>query len=124
MSKKPQEKKQSLDKPTAIRLLRTVSRNEGIELYRGPAEFTGKTATSLSDLAVKLKTVDVRAINHHFRRREFERWCRSTIGDEELARRLGRLDRELHGEQVRAQLIATIRTRLEELNLATAQATP
>ena len=121
MSKKPQEKKPVIDKATAGKFLRTVAKSEGLELYKAPGEFTGKTATSLSDLHDKLKTVDVRAVNHHFKRREFERWIRNNIGDEELARRFGKLDRELHGEKLRTSMINLIQVRLGELKTATIQ---
>jgi hypothetical protein len=119
LSRKPQEKKLTIDKATANKLLRSVPKNEGLGLYKAPGEFTGKTATSLSDLVEKLRTVDIRAVNHHFKRREFEKWLRGTVGDEELARRFGKVNRELHGEKLRTQLINTIKTRLEELKTVT-----
>jgi len=116
MSKKQlAEKKPQIDKATIAKILRTVPKNEGLELYKAPGEFTGKTATSLNDLNEKLRQVDIRAINHHFKRREFEKWIRNTIGDEELARRFSRLDRELHGEKLRNQMMTLIKTRLDEL---------
>jgi hypothetical protein len=118
MSKKVQEKKPAIDKATANRVLRSVPKNEGLELYKSPGEFTGKTATSLSDLSEKLKAVDVRAVNHHFKRREYEKWIRAAIGDEELARRFGRINRELHGEKLRKEMILLLKTRLEELKTA------
>ena len=115
MSKKQQDmKKPKIDKATATKILRTVPKNEGLELYKAPGEFTGKTATSLNDLHEKLRQVDIRAVNHHFKRREFEKWIRNNIGDEELARRFGRIDRELHGEKLRAQMMSLIKIRLDE----------
>lgn len=116
MSKKPVvEKKPTLDKATITKILRTVPKNEGLELYKAPGEFTGKTATSLNTLHDLLKQVDIRAVNHHFKRREFEKWIRATIGDEELARRFSRIDREAHGEKLRTQMMILIKTRLDEL---------
>jgi hypothetical protein len=116
MSKKPVvEKKPTLDKATITKILRTVPKNEGLELFKAPGEFTGKTATSLSILHDLLKQVDIRAVNHHFKRREFEKWIRATIGDEELARRFSRIDREAHGEKLRTQMMTLIKTRLDEL---------
>jgi len=55
MSKKPVEKKPQLDKAIVSKILRTVPKREGLELYKAPGESTGKTATSLSDLNEKLK---------------------------------------------------------------------
>ena len=114
-ARKEAEKKPTVDKATAARLLRSVPKNEGLELYKAPGEFTGRTVTGLADLADKLKAVDVRAVNYHFKRREFEKWIRGTLGDEELARRFGRLNRELHGEKLRTEMLTLVRTRLDEL---------
>jgi len=113
--KREAPKKPTVDKATVSRLLRSVPKNEGLELYRSPGEYTGRTVTGLADLVEKLKAVDVRAVNYHFKRREFERWIRGTLGDEELARRFGRLNRELHGEKLRAEMLTLVRARLEEL---------
>jgi hypothetical protein len=115
LSKKPQEKKPVIDRATANKLTRSVPKNEGLALYKAPGEFTGKICTSLKDLGEKLGTVDIRAVNHHFKRREFEKWIRNIIGDEELARRFGKINRDLHGEKLRSQMINTIKTRLDEL---------
>ncbi|MBN2335747.1 hypothetical protein JXL21_09315 [Candidatus Bathyarchaeota archaeon] len=115
MSKKTAEKKPTVDKATASRLLRQVPKNEGLMLYKAPGEFTGRTVTGLADLAEKLKAVDVRAVNYHFKKREFEKWFRGTLGDEELARRFGRLNRELHGEKLRNEMLTLVRARLDEL---------
>ncbi len=114
-ARKAAEKKPALMKATASRLLRSVPKNEGMMLYKSPGEYTGRTVTGLADLADKLKAVDVRAVNYHFKRREFERWIRGTLGDEELARRFGRLNRELHGEKLRTEMLTLVRTRLDEL---------
>ena len=115
MSKKVAAKKPAVDKATVTRLLRQVPKNEGLMLYKSPGEFTGRTVTGLADLAEKLKAVDVRAVNYQFKRREFEKWIRGTLGDEELARRFGRLNRELHGEKLRNEMMALVRARLDEL---------
>lgn len=114
-ARKAAEKKPALMKATASRLLRSVPKNEGMMLYKSPGEYTGRTVTGLADLADKLKAVDVRAVNYHFKRREFERWIRGTLGDEELARRFGRLKRELHGAKLRTEMLTLVRTRLDEL---------
>ncbi|MFH1179441.1 MAG: DUF5752 family protein [Candidatus Bathyarchaeota archaeon] len=120
MSKKPSEKKHvdkkpQLDKATVSKILRTIPKSDGLELYKAPGDSTGKTATSLSDLYEKIKLVDIRAVNHHFKKREFEKWIRNNLGDEELARRFSRIDREAHGEKLRAQMMTLVKTRLDEL---------
>ena len=115
MSKKPEFKKQALDKASISRILRTVPRHEGFHFFKGPGESTGKVATSLADFGEKLQTVDIRSVNYHFRRGEFEKWIRDEIGDIELSRRIGRIRKETHGEKLRNEIIQIIKVRLEEL---------
>jgi len=115
MSKGKIVKKPSIDEKTISKITRTLPRNEGFHFYKGPGESTGKIAISLNDLAEKMRIVDIRSINYHYKRREFEKWIRDSLGDVELSRRIGKLSRELHGEKLRNGLINLIKTRLEEL---------
>jgi hypothetical protein len=115
MSKKPVEKKQVLDKATINKIMRTVPKNEGMQFLKGPGEPTGKTATSLTDLAAKLASVDIRSVNYHFKRSEFEKWIRDSFDDQELARRFNRVNKETHGEKLREQLVMLIKNRIDEL---------
>ena len=115
MSKKVTAKKPSLDKITISKIMRTVPRNEGFQFYKGPGDSTGKVATSLADFSEKVRTVDIRSVNFHFRRDEFEKWIRNTIGDVELSRRVGRIRKDVHGEKLRNEIIQLAKTRLEEL---------
>ena len=95
--------------------MRTVPRHEGFQFFRGPRESTGKIATSLADFAEKLRSVDIRSVNYHFKRQDFEKWIRDVIGDAELSRRLGRISREAHGEKLRKEIIQIAKARLGEL---------
>jgi hypothetical protein len=95
--------------------MRTVPRNEGFHFFKSPGASTGKIATSLTDLVEKIRFVDIRSVNYHFKRREFEKWVRDNLGDVELSRRIGKLNKELHGEKLRNGIITLIKTRLEEL---------
>lgn len=60
------------------------------------ARATGKVATNLPDFAEKLGTVDIRSINFHFPRQDFEKWLREIIGDSELSRKMGSIGKETH----------------------------
>ena len=115
MSKGKVVKKPSMDKATISKIMRTIPRNEGFHFYKGPGESTGKIATGLTDLTEKIRIVDIRSINYHFKRREFEKWVRENLGDIELSRRISKLDKELHGEKLRREITAVIKTRLDEL---------
>ncbi len=114
MSKKPEEKR-VLDEATIQRVMRTVPHHDEFQFLKGPGDSTGKVATGLADFAEKMRVVDIRSVNYHFKRREFEKWIRDVIGDLELSRRIGRIRRESHGENLRKEIIQVVKGRLEEL---------
>lgn len=113
--KKSEAKKPVLDKSTITRILRVVPSHEGFHFFRAPGDSTGKVATSLGDFVEKLRTVDIRSVNFHFSRQDFEKWLRDIIGDVELSRRIGRVKKETRGESLRNEIIQTVKKRLEEL---------
>jgi hypothetical protein len=115
MMKKPQDKKAVLDKAAVSKILRTVPSHEGFHFFKALGDSTGKVAANLADFAEKLRTVDIRSINFHFPRQDFEKWLRDIIGDSELARRISRLGREIHGERLRSEIIRIVRARMDEL---------
>jgi hypothetical protein len=115
MMKKSEDKRTVLDKAVISKILRTVQSNEGFHFFRAPGDSTGKTATSLADFVEKLRTVDIRSVNFHFPRQDFEKWLRDVIGDAELSRRIGRIRKETHGEKLRSEIIQAVKGRLDEL---------
>ena len=115
MSKKPEVKKPVLDKATSTRIMRQVPSHEGFHFFKAPRDSTGKTATSLADFVEKLRAVDIRSVNFHFPRQDFEKWFRDVIGDVELARRTSRIRKESHGEKLRSEIMQIAKGRLDEL---------
>ncbi|KON31462.1 hypothetical protein AC482_00625 [miscellaneous Crenarchaeota group-15 archaeon DG-45] len=115
MAKKVEVKKSASDEGKASKLLRTVPRTEGFHFHKGPGDPTGKVAVGLADFAEKVRTVDIRAVNFHFKRREFEKWIKDTMGDADLARRIGKIRKDTHGETLRGEIIQIVKARLEEL---------
>jgi len=115
MMKKPQDKKVVLDMAAVSKILRTVPSHEGFHFFRAPGDATGKVATNLPDFAEKLRTVDIRSINFHFPRQDFEKWLRDVIGDSELSRRISRIGKENHGEKLRSEVIQIVKARVDEL---------
>ena len=115
MMKKSEVKKPILDKATITRILRQVPSHERFHFFKAVGDSTGKTATSLAEFVERLRTVDIRSINFHFLRQDFEKWLRDVIGDVELDRRIGRIRKEAHGEKLRSEIIQIMKGRLDEL---------
>lgn len=115
MMKKPEGKKTVLDKVTISKILRTVPSHEGFHFFRAPGDSTGKVATNLADFVENLRIVDIRSVNFHFPRQDFEKWLRDAIGDSELSRKISRIRKETHGEQLRSEIIQIVKGRVDEL---------
>lgn len=115
MMRKYEIKKTVLDKTTVSKILRTVPSHEGFHFFKALGDPTGKVATSLSDFAEKLRIVDIRSVNFHFPRQDFEKWLRDVIGDAELSMRIGRIRKDTHGERLRSEIIQTVKARIDEL---------
>ncbi|UCH36953.1 MAG: NDP-sugar synthase, partial [Candidatus Bathyarchaeota archaeon] len=88
--------------------------------YSDVGKYTGITATSVSELANKIQEVDVKAVEFHLYRRDFERWIREVYQAFELVDRIARLRKEaISGEELQSKLICTIQnwyTEFVELN--------
>lgn len=115
MMKKPEVKKTVLDKTAISRILRTVPQHEGFHFYRALGDSTGKVATSLVDFVEKLRTVDIRSVNFHFPRQDFDKWLRSVIGDAELSTKISRIRKDTHGEKLRNEIIQIVKVHIDEL---------
>jgi carbonic anhydrase/acetyltransferase-like protein (isoleucine patch superfamily) len=70
---------------------------------------TGVTANTIGDLMTVLKHVDIRSIEFHLHRRDFERWIREVFHANSLAEEISKLRKEeLHGDVLRARLLNAV----------------
>lgn len=114
----PASTRSVLDKDFVSKILRSVPEQEGFHFYLAIGEPTEETAFSLADFVEKMEAVDVRSVNFHYARKDFEKWIREVFGDVELALRLGRIGRirlGIQGEALRNEIIRTVKMRLNEL---------
>ena len=118
MSRKTQVKKQSILKPTIVKPtiiehtivkpLRTVSFERGFHFYTALGNYTGITATNLSDFATKLKNIPAESITFHFQRNDFQNWIKYTIKDAALAERISRIKGAQSAEDLRKEILRTV----------------
>ena len=70
---------------------------------------TGQVALSLKDFLDIVKTVDVRSLEFHNRRGDFENWIKGVLNDDELAKDVSSLrDENVSGEALREKLSEAI----------------
>jgi hypothetical protein len=94
MMKKSEPKWMIPKKAPVSKTLRNLTSNEAFHFYIGIGNPTNKTATSLMDFVEKLRTVDVRSVEFHFQRQDFEKWLKDTVGDQQLSRRIGEIGKK------------------------------
>ena len=77
--------------------------------------FTGRCAQNLVSFRDHLKNVDIKSVQFHMSRGDFEKWVHF-LGDNVLAIQISRLSkRGLTGENLRSRLYDAVNTRINEL---------
>jgi hypothetical protein len=115
MMKKSEPKKTFTNKAPVKNILRNLASHEAFHFYIGVGKPINKSATSLMDFVEKLRTVDVRSVEFHFQRQDFEKWLKDTVGDDLLSRRIGGVERKVSGEVLRNEIIRIIKGRVDEI---------
>jgi hypothetical protein len=115
MMKKSEPKKTVTNRAPVKDILRNLVNHEVFHFYIGIGKPINKTATSLTDFVEKLRTVDVRSVEFHFQRQDFEKWLKDTVSDDLLSRRIGGIERKVSGEVLRNEIIRIVKGRVDEI---------
>jgi hypothetical protein len=104
-----------IDKIQAAKILGNVSTDKAFYFYRGIHQYTGVFANSLTDFCDKIQKIDVKSMEFHVQRKDFEQWIQS-LGDVELNKRLGLIrNMHVHGEDLRTKVFEAVKRRIDEL---------
>ena len=104
-----------LNKDIALNILKSVSLENAFQFYFALDQYTGVHANSLKDFVDKIQAVDLKSIEFHVPRKDFELWI-NLLGDSELAKRLELIRiKKLSGKNLRTQIHQAVNSRLEEL---------
>jgi hypothetical protein len=102
------------------KILRNVSREEAFYFFTSIGNYTGQSATSLDEFLLKIKDINVKSLEFHLYREDFERWIALTLGDVRLAEEItGLRNMKVVGNAVRDRLYFSVSRRLKELKSAT-----
>jgi len=104
-----------IDSGLTSKILRTIPQNNAFYFFTGIGQYSGKFAVSLADFCQKIETMDVKSVDFHFKRRDFENWIRGTIGDVGLANEVNKINNTIQGEELRVKIYQTLNRRLIEL---------
>ena len=108
-----------VDQKLALEILSPLPIEKAFHFYYDINQYSGVHADSLKDFVDKIKNVDLKSIEFHIPRKDFECWI-SSLDDIELSKKLGLLRiAGLSGENLRKELYETVNSRYEELKKLT-----
>ena len=90
------------------------SKESAFYFFTSIGNYTGECATSMEDFLEKIDYIDIKSIEFHCNRGDFQKWVTGTIGDKELVEQIKKLqDKNLTGEKLRNQLHLLLRESIE-----------
>jgi len=101
-------------KQQAIEILRNVTDEEAFYFYENIGNPTGESAKSLSEFISVIDVVKLESLLFHLKRKDFQKWFKETLGDPELAKRMGRIASS-NDKKLRTKIHAIVENRLQEL---------
>jgi hypothetical protein len=110
-----------MDRRRALSILSSLPLEKAFHFHTGIGQYLGVYADNLRDFADKIKKIDLKSIEFHMPRRDFELWIRD-LGDPELSKKISLIRMaSLSGENLRKEVYGTVKSRCEELAKLTLQ---
>ncbi|MDI6905714.1 MAG: DUF5752 family protein [Candidatus Bathyarchaeia archaeon] len=104
-----------MKRETPSRILRTLPREKAFYFFTSIGNYTGESASSLKEFMDKINEVDVKSLEFHFYRGDFEKWIAEILEDEGLAEEIKKLhEYGLMGDKLRIQLYTTVSNRYKK----------
>jgi alpha-amylase len=101
---------------TSSKILRIVPREKAFYFFTSIGNYTGTSASSLKEFMEKISEVNVKSLEFHLHRGDFEKWTAEVLQDTELAAEIRRLQKlSLTGNSLRDQLSFTVSRRFKRL---------
>jgi len=98
------------------KILRNLLREEAFYFFTSIGNYTGQSAASLEEFMRKIKEINIKSLEFHLYREDFEKWISQTLGDPKLAAEIRNLRlRKVVGNLLREQLYNVVSRRYREL---------
>jgi hypothetical protein len=96
--------------------LKALSREKAFYFFTSIGNYTGESAASLKEFMEKINHVNVKSLEFHLYRGDFEKWITEVLEDRRLAEDVSRLQKtNLLGDQLRNQLYVVVSKRYHQL---------
>ena len=100
----------------ASRILRNLLRKEAFYFFTSIGNYIGENAISLEEFIHKIRDVNIKSLEFHLYREDFEKWIAQTLGDRKLAEEIKSLrNQKTFGNTLRNQLYSIVSKRYKEL---------
>jgi len=98
------------------RILRTLPREKAFYFFTSIGNYTGESAISFREFMDKINEVNVKSLEFHLYRGDFEKWMAETLGDQELTREIENLrNQNYFGTALKEQLYNMLTKHYEKL---------
>lgn len=97
------------------KILRTVPREKAFYFFTSIGNYTGESATSLKEFMEKINEVNLKSLEFHLYRGDFEKWLTEVLEDKELAEEIKKLKITPVGEALRSHLYTIVSRHLKYL---------
>jgi len=80
-----------LNEPKTSRILRTLLRDKAFYFFTSIGNYTGVSATSLEEFVKNILDIDIKSLEFHLYKGDFEKWIAETLEDDILASKIKQL---------------------------------
>jgi hypothetical protein len=111
-------------KDVAQKILNEVPEYRAFYFFNGFGEYSGVYAKSLIVFSNKLKKIAKKSLDFHFKRKDFEKWIRTTLGDSYLANEIAEISSSIDEDELLVQICQIVEKRLKDLEQLLANEEP
>jgi hypothetical protein len=99
------------------RVLKIVSREKAFYFFTSIGNYTGESAASLKEFMDKINVVNVKSLEFHLYRGDFEKWIEEVLEDKDLSRQIGVLRTvNYSGSMLKNNLYSIVAKRYRQLS--------
>ena len=105
------------EKGKKSKILRTLPREKAFYFFVSIGNYTGESAASLKDFMEKIQKINLKSLEFHLYRGDFEKWTAEALEDRELAKRIRNLrNLDYSGVMLRQKLYRVVAARFREVS--------
>jgi hypothetical protein len=98
------------------RILRSLSREKAFYFFTSIGNYTGESASSLKEFMYKINEVNVKSLEFHFYRGDFEKWVAEVLEDKKLADGIREMQKtDVTSDVLRSRLSEVVSRRYKQL---------